>query len=748
MSAQSGIRRLLIPILLACAAPLAAAGDPQPIGPLEGTATAVLADPDDPQVLLVSTPADVLLRSTDAGSSFAPFGAGLPAGAPAAQLVLHPLDNDRVYALVDERIYESLDFGATWAPLSLMAAGELRRLAIHADGQLMLAIDANQLYRSATGGATWAPVGCPSAVYCGFELNDVAIAPSGPISPGFARVYLAHEGGVDVSDSGGVAWVAAAAPFGPSRAILIDPTNVGQIYVGGVAGSMSASSDGGGTLVPIETGFSSTTSRFLDFAPGSAQIILAGVDDGIWVTTDAGASWAPANAGFPTPVPSPSELDFDANGELLLAAAGSSFEGGLYRAPGIAMPWTKIAFPVVDVFDVAVAQPGGSRLVASADGVYVGAPGQVLEPSALYDAGSLPTNVLRIDPSDPDRWITGGQDAGTDLPVIRVATAQGSNVSIAYTGIDIGSEVTDLAIDPGDADRILAAIAPALSPEPGVIRSLDRGVSWQAAAGTDGLPVVSVAYDPHDGDHAIALLQDNRWAESTDGGASFVLQAEPWPAGGDGVLFAFDPFEPQRYYRADLGTGLQRSDDGGASWIPLGLTAHERSDIEFVPAAQDTFFYSDGSGQVHLSGDAGAGSIVVFDAPQGTNATGIDLALGDPALLIDDRALLVGTSGASACELPDASPFRPYGAGAAGTGGVVPRLYATSSPAPADSGPPETTLPQVGNSLFALRADRGVGASTVLLRLGLGATSVPLPGLLCGKLYVAEATLMLSLIHI
>ncbi|TAH39408.1 MAG: hypothetical protein EYC70_01085 [Planctomycetota bacterium] len=680
----------------------AAAQEPVPLGPLGGSASAVAVHPNDDLRLLVGTFPDGLLASDDGGRSFAAFGSGLPAGSGIRDFVVDPVVADRVYALVDDRIYASNDFGATWAPMSLVASSSLVSLSVDASGMLMLAASGDTIYRSANAGASW------SAVHSGLIIEQVILAPSNA-----SVAYAGSLNGLERSDDGGMTW---SSPGGMSNwvmAIAVDPGDEDTVYVGGFA-TFQVSFDGGASFTPRTSGLPATSFQFLAFEPTdpTRQAIWAGVLDGIYGTRDGGLNWHETNRGFPGNFPPiPSDLAFDGAGRKKLAT-----EGGFFVA-GAGIPrWTQTGFANVELYDVAVVKKG-AYLACNFQGVYGRRPGESFQPTGWFFDFGASTDVIVVDPRDPRRWLAGGVGAFIDNATVRVLTDLGFTVETPYEEYGAG-QVRSLAFDPFDPSRVLGGVWPAGFGSMGLIGSLDGGDHWAPIPGTAGWSCAEVAWDPHQRDHAIAYLDSGFWAESFDGGQTW-QDSQTWPT-GPSVFFAFDPFDPKVYYLAEDFGGVYRSDDAGATWTPLGVSAHWRSDIALSPIAPGLLWVSDEDGAVLLSGDRGATWVRVFQAPNGVNASGL-------AWDADGNALVIGTTGASAYALPDASPYAVIGAGLAGSGGFVPRHYA------------ENGLPRLGSATWSLGADRLLGGTNAHLYAGRNSGAEPFFG---GTRYAFPPTIL------
>ncbi|HRI60189.1 MAG TPA: glycoside hydrolase, partial [Saprospiraceae bacterium] len=166
------------------------------------------------------------------------------------------------------------------------------------------------------------------------------------------------------------------------------------------------------------------------------------------------------------------------------------------------------------------------------------------------------------------------------------------------TGLRDGLQIGGLAIDPGDPERVFAAVLGhpyGANTERGVFRTTDGGQTWKKVKYIDeNTGAIQVAIDPANPKIVYADFWANRLApwengtwqgpgsglwKSTDGGDTWTQLAGglPTPAQGLGRIgFCICPSMPARLYATvDCGegtenaakySGIYRSDDSGASW--------------------------------------------------------------------------------------------------------------------------------------------------------------------------------------
>ncbi|MBD3163401.1 MAG: hypothetical protein GF346_13020, partial [Candidatus Eisenbacteria bacterium] len=172
---------------------------------------------------------------------------------------------------------------------------------------------------------------------------------------------------------------------------------------------------------------------------------------------------------------------------------------------------------------------------------------------------------------------------------------------IARGPTNIGGRLTDIAVDPRDADVVYAAAA-----EGGVLRSRDAGQTWDPLFDEQAsLSVGAVALDPNDPDVVYAGT-----GEVNPGGGSVAYggvgvfrsrdQGDSWePIGlensGSIGRIRVDPGDPDRIFVAVMGPlwetsperGVYRTTDGGASWDRVLFVSDSTGCVDLVQRPDD-----------------------------------------------------------------------------------------------------------------------------------------------------------------
>ena len=711
---------LISATLLALPAPAGAQLEPDSVpvslGPLGGSASSVVVRPGDPDEILIIRYTEGVFRSTDGGATFglSPYGSGITG--EARELIQDPQDADTLWALQGPRVLKSTDFGASWTTLPLVADyADLKDLAVAPTGDDLLALDAFNVYHSPDGGTTWNDV-LEVVPFSGAVVDQVVYAPGDA-----TRAYVGVSGagqGIHRSDDGGASWTNAQSfPSTPKR-LIATAADADVLFVGTSFDGLFVSTDGSATWNPV---FDLDTS-------GNANWFFEEADGTLWFSTyeklvyslDGGTNWIPGHQGWPENTPIPLALAVDANGKRYLGCEGGGLQdqsgGGLYAMPaGTPSTWTHIGFLVSLIRDVAIAEPGGQRVIGIGGGVYAGDPGAVLTPTAWHADIGADTYALAVDPSDPDRWLAAGVGYGGNTAQVVVITDGGSLFEIPFQEFGMGTP-TDVEFSHHDPNRVVVGIWNPDFGREAIVYSGNGGDTWDLVPGTEDWATRAVSFDPHNAGAVVMIQEDNQWAASGDFGQSWSPLLPAWSGTGEAVLFEYDLHVPGQAFRGETGDGLWRSSDALATWTPLGVSLHEHSALLQHPQFPNLLWVTDADGHVLVSTDGGDSFQVALDLPLGTD--GASMAL-DTA----DGSLLIGTTSASTWELPNAAPALQIGEGTAGTGGFVPRVFLSSG------------LAQVGSTDFSIAGDGFRGGTTVFLAYGLSATDVPAFG---GHFYVGN----------
>jgi photosystem II stability/assembly factor-like uncharacterized protein len=170
----------------------------------------------------------------------------------------------------------------------------------------------------------------------------------------------------------------------------------------------------------------------------------------------------------------------------------------------------------------------------------------------------------------------------------------------------LGGRVLKVVVDPQDPRTLYATTLEG----PQVVKSMDGGASWSAAAtgigGRYGCFVQSLAIDPTDGQILYAGTCDNGLFKTTDGGANWsAIGDQPWP---DLIpSLAIDPKDPRVVYAGTAGSsegGVWRSADAGQTWTNSNQSPLSEATALLVDPVDTRVIYAASEG-VYRSTDAG-----------------------------------------------------------------------------------------------------------------------------------------------
>ncbi len=203
--------------------------------------------------------------------------------------------------------------------------------------------------------------------------------------------------------------------------------------------------------------------------------------------------------------------------------------------------------------------------------------------------------VVAVDPAVPSTLYAGGArllrstDGGATLEDVTPAPAAGRGIAITALAV-----ATNGAVFAADQDRLL--------------RSLDGGATWTPVSPPPSGDILVVVTDPNV-PATVYYATPGAIFKSTDEGTTWSSQA---PFSGTPILrIALAPSAPGTLYasvlvNSDEDTAFFRSDDGGASWRPLGRIAIRTLQRELlVDPRSSSVLYAAGMGGLFKSTDGG-----------------------------------------------------------------------------------------------------------------------------------------------
>jgi hypothetical protein len=313
-----------------------------------------------------------LVKSTNGGASWA-FVNIAPATRLVAPLVLDPQESNTLYAVTElspvvetdpirSGIVKSTDGGASWN--ALPGSQALRPVSLTVDPATPstlygVAWYGGAIFKSADGGESWIEIkaaGFRQAFFSDSVLAVDPLTPSTIYAGSFAAATLGYDGQGSISKStdGGQEWRAVHAGI-PTDAFVtsftIDPASPANVYAsyrGRGGWGIIKSTDRGESWTVINAGLPSgkVAGSPVVIDPRSPSTLYAGYVDhagngagGILKSTDAGASWIPANAGR-TFIDARVLVIDPVNADNIYAAVGTD---GVFKSVDGGANWTRLA---------------------------------------------------------------------------------------------------------------------------------------------------------------------------------------------------------------------------------------------------------------------------------------------------------------------------------------------------------------------------------------------------------------------
>jgi photosystem II stability/assembly factor-like uncharacterized protein len=439
-----------------------------------------------------------------------------------------------------------------------------------------------------------------------------------------ATIYLAAAGGgVWKTTDAGNSWT----PLTDDQATLfmgaiaLAPSNPDVIYAGtGEATNSALSFTGHGVLKSTDAGqswtllgtdvFDRRTISQIVVAPDDPDTVYVAVggagvhglagNTGIWRSTDGGATWTDTTAAISTTA-SFTDVEIDPTNSQTLYAAVGSFRGssanGVYKSTDGGTTWAIAGnFPVRASdgrMTIAVAPSDPQTLFVSVSGSGQGgsAFGHLVEMLKSTDGGSTWTDLtnlpdlggngwyglpLAVDPSDVNTLYAsaGGNEivesnngGATWFSLVVGADGNGPHPDHHAFAFDANGHLLD-----GNDGGIWRLDNPQFTQE----HWTDLNTNLQLTQ------YIGIAVDPADPTIAYGGSQDNGTSKFT-GSAAWTLVAL-----GDGGFVRIDPTHPSTVYHEFFNIDLERSDDGGLTWVQktTGINHSDPSNT-YIPYVMD-----------------------------------------------------------------------------------------------------------------------------------------------------------------
>lgn len=266
---------------------------------------AITIDPTDPSIVFSASRGQGVFRSTDSGRTWRPQNQGLQ-NLFVNSIAIDPQDHTRVFAGTGQGallgdsgagIYRSTDGGQTWTRVHEM---HVEQIVINPQNPSEIyAVGGPPVLKSNDGGAVWAPAFVQGDATANLTITSLAISPTDPKVLLISGVTEGGSGSILRSSSSGAPWeVVLNSGIKFVNDVTFAPGN-GQIAYAGNGDGVWKSTDSGATWHRITESLGSLTALHVLVNPLSDNIIyVAAAEKGVYRSIDAGATWRGLSDGL------------------------------------------------------------------------------------------------------------------------------------------------------------------------------------------------------------------------------------------------------------------------------------------------------------------------------------------------------------------------------------------------------------------------------------------------------------------
>lgn len=520
--------------------------------------------------------------------------------------VAHPEDAGTVFAYQcgdsgqPGGLYKSTDKGQYWSPaMTGLTDTQVSELVFHPTDSMTMYLGTmnGNIFASSDGGESWTHVDTPIR-----HIRELAVDPFGwhalwaseEIVP--TTVFVSST--VRSTNISHTEWITVPDPDyeGFSSPIHVDFPPVewgeaisGTVYWIGLHGEPNyVSNDGGQTWDPFAPQIASASE--LAFHPTlSHTMYLGDMAQGVWNTTDGGASWDVVDQGLTAMAPN--RLETVPGQPDVVYGVIPVFREGIYKATQGGAEWEFLPVPGVDCWG------DGCSMLADP-----------FIPDRLYLTEQVDGRILR------------SEDGGRTWPMIATIIHEPYVNCLASTQALVAD-----AQNPGTLLAGIRAICDDFTSwEGNIYGSTDHGETWTTtlSAGQAISPVTDIAHDTLAPTTVYAATnRDNEGGmlKSTDGGQTWQPMGETIPALDFVHSIAMEQAPPYRLFAWTSQDGLYVSEDHGLSWAkadasPEGFVVNQILCTEDKPsllylATSDGLWRSRDGAQTWAAWERAAGSL-------------------------------------------------------------------------------------------------------------------------------------------
>jgi photosystem II stability/assembly factor-like uncharacterized protein len=506
-------------------------------------------------------------KTTDKGTTWKLTNSGI-AGGTIQEILVMP--DGKLFAAANTNtglVYKSTDNGASWASVSkgLKEGALIVAFVKSSSGDLYIGTSTFGLYKSTDNGDNWSKVSSFSDPF----VQAITVSPNG-------NIYVAASQKVYVSKNNSTTWTPVSNGLTNDliRAMCANSTN--DIYIATATAGILRLPASDTIWVPVNTGLP-TTNVYSIIPTPSGQLYTGLYNQGLWKSTDNGATWTKPFAYNYLSISSilyisDSEM-YAGDGRKLLKSIGGSDASWYYAYDGLFSISSEIYSFAHNSKAIYVCSLDGSIAKSTNSGDtwtdVTGYSTSTLHGLAVNDSGHVfagqPQGGVYYTKDEGANWLTNNQvhdpyvfiftKKGTLLTGTRdsgIYRSTNNGTSWIKRNTDIsGHEVTSFAIN-SKGDIYAAANS-------FIYYSTNDGDTWNKTTGTTGANVL--AFDSKDN-----LYSGVIWGieKSTDGGAT-------WKANYDGIgntaIFSIAITSDDKIFAGGLfSTKVYVSTDGGDTW--------------------------------------------------------------------------------------------------------------------------------------------------------------------------------------
>ncbi len=526
---------------------------------------------------------------------------GGPYGGHVYALAMHPTNSDILYAgircggsavLWNDCVYKTTNCGTSWERTGLEGVGIMGITIDPANPDRIYAGTSGGFYKSTDAGATWSHKPLTGSVF------DITIDPHDS-----QVLYVGTNLGnaaCQKSINGGESWSYSGMPNTYLYTVLCDPDDSNVVYCGGESYSINSgfykSTNAGQTWTQMTNGFPNVAPKDILADPNNPDVIYAGtydyhLGDGIYKSTDNGESWTQFGLGdehcWAVAVDPANSSHIHAgtyHGAYVSTDGGTSWSG-----PSIG---AYASIEEVEVRNgVVFAGERGSGVYKSTD-----------SGATWFDSDSCMSSCdfrgVIVNPDNHDEVFAAGWRYGVHKSTDKGKTWEHLEAAPA---LDFAACLC-ITHEPGNPQTMYVGTS-----GKHVWKTTDGGATWhQKSSGLDAYSVKSIAVTPSEPDivYCSSVYDGELLYKSTDGGDNW-FPSTAGLTGSKASAVMVDPINPDTVY-AGTSTGVFRSTDQGASWIPTSLSGSVAC-LASVPVGPDIVMYAgiENSG-IYKSTDHGA----------------------------------------------------------------------------------------------------------------------------------------------